>query len=105
MGNVNIDKQLIFQAFIQHQDTLQKLGVNRLGLFGSFVRCEEKPNSDIDILVEFLPGEETFRNLINLHSYLNNLFGRNIEIVTTNSLSPYIGPYILEEVEYAPFNN
>ncbi len=98
-------KESVIKLLYQHGETFKQLGVNKLGLFGSFVRSEQTLVSDIDLLVDFLPEQETFRNLMNLHSYLSNLLDRNIEIVTTNSLSPYIGPHILEEVEYVSFAN
>jgi hypothetical protein len=84
----------------QNSVRLQALGVKRLGLFGSFVREEQKPASDIDLLVEFQPGKKTFDNFMELSFLLEKLLRRKIELVTTDSLSPYLGPHILKEVEY-----
>jgi len=75
-------------------------GVNRIGLFGSYVRNEQTRRSDIDILVDFFPEKENYDNYMALYDYLENLFKKKIEIVTLNGLSPYIGPQILEEVIY-----
>lgn len=84
-----------------HKPQLASFGVNRIGLFGSYVRNEQKPQSDIDILVDFEPEKETFDNLMNLYNYLEKLFdNKKIEVVTTNGLSPYLGKYILNEVNY-----
>lgn len=99
------DRQSIIESLCQHEETIKRLGVKKLGLFGSFVRNEQSAHSDIDLLVEFVPEQENFRNLMGLHHYLSDLFDRSIEVVTVNSLSPYIGPHILEEVEYVPFSN
>jgi len=80
---------------------LASYGVNRIGLFGSYARNEQHPQSDIDILVDFEPEKETFNNFMNLCDYLEELFtDEKIEVVTINGLSPYIGKYILEEVHY-----
>jgi len=79
---------------------LRALGVSRIGLFGSFAREEQAPDSDIDLLVEFAPGKKTFDNFMALSFYLEDLLGRKVELVTRESLSPYIGPHILKEVEY-----
>jgi len=80
---------------------LASYGVNRIGLFGSYARNEQHPQSDIDILVDFEPEKETFNNFMNLCDYLEELFAdEKIEVVTINGLSPYIGKYILEEVHY-----
>ena len=58
------------------------------------------PESDVDLLVEFEPNKKTFTNFSNLVFFLEDLLGQRVEIVTVESLSPYIGPYILREVEY-----
>ena len=75
------------------------LGVGRLALFGSVLRGEARPDSDVDILVEFLPGAKTFDHLLRLSDLLEERLGRKVEIVTTESLSPFIGPRILAEAE------
>lgn len=88
-------------AYLQaHCDTLRRFGVRRLGVFGSFQRQTQQPTSDIDLLVEFEPGTKTFRNYMGLIFWLEDTLGRSVDLLTTESLSPYIGPYILEEVEY-----
>jgi predicted nucleotidyltransferase len=46
----------------EHQDRTKALGVNELGLFGSFVREEQDAGSDVDVLVEFEQGKKTFDN-------------------------------------------
>ena len=84
----------------ENRKRLQTLGVKKIGLFGSFVRGEQKSASDIDFIVEFETGKKTFDNFMNLSFFLEGLFQRKVELVTTESLSPYIGPYILKEVEY-----
>ena len=80
---------------------LAAFGVDQVGLFGSYVREEQSPNSDIDILVHFKPEQETFDNLMFTYDLFENLFkGFKVEVVTTTGLSPYIGPQILKEVQY-----
>ena len=75
-------------------------GVSRLGLFGSFVRNEQDEKSDVDFLVEFENGKKTYKNFIRLAYFLEELVGRRIELLTPESLSPYMRPHILREVEY-----
>jgi hypothetical protein len=82
---------------------LHSFGLKRIGLFGSFVRGDQQPASDVDFLVEFEPGRKTFDNFMALSFFLDELLGRKVEIVTRESLSPYIGPHILAEVEYVRF--
>jgi predicted nucleotidyltransferase len=81
----------------------RSLGVSRLGLFGSFQRGDARAESDVDLLVEFEPGRKTFDSFMNLGFFLESLLGRRVELVTPESLSPYIGPRILREVQYVAF--
>jgi predicted nucleotidyltransferase len=87
-----------------HQVQLRAFGVRRLGLFGSFLRGEQNVNSDVDLLVEFAPRAKTFDNFVQAAFYLERLFGRPVELVTAESLSPYLAPQILSEVEYVTFD-
>ncbi len=87
----------ILQAY---QDQVRALGVKRLGLFGSFVRGEVRPESDVDFWVEFEPGRKTFDNFMGLAFLLEELLQRPVELVTPESISPYIRPYIESELEY-----
>ena len=88
---------------LQNQARIRALGVQRLGLFGSFVREQQASESDIDLLVEFSEGKKTFDNFIELSFLLEDVLQRRVELITPDSLSPYIGPRILSEVEYAAF--
>jgi uncharacterized protein len=94
-------KREIFKTISDHSAQLKELGVKRVGLFGSFVRGEQTSESDIDLLVQFEPDKKNFDNFIHLSGLLEDLLHRRVEIITTEALSPYIGPHILSEVEYA----
>jgi predicted nucleotidyltransferase len=78
---------------------IRGLGVRRLALFGSFVRSEPRPDSDVDLLVEFAPGQKNLDRFTRLFDLLEERLARRIELVTTEALSPYIGPRILAEAE------
>lgn len=95
-------KEQVLTRLREAQAELHRFGVKRCGVFGSFVRNESHDQSDVDILVEFEPGQKTFDNFMNLAFFLEDLFGRRVDLITTESLSPYLGPHILHEVEYAP---
>jgi len=94
-------KEEVLNIIGNHQKEIRDLGVRRYGLFGSFARGQTTEQSDIDILVEFEPGQKTFDNFMELAFFLEDLLGREVDLVTAESLSPYIGPRILKEVEYA----
>lgn len=76
---------------------IRELGVRRLALFGSVLRDEARPDSDVDLLVQFQPGQKTARRFFALYDLLEELMGRRVELVTTEALSPFIGPHILAE--------
>jgi predicted nucleotidyltransferase len=78
---------------------IRALGVRRLALFGSFVRDASGPSSDVDLLVEFAPGRKSFDRFTELGRLLEADLGRRVELVTVESLSPYIGPHILRTAE------
>jgi predicted nucleotidyltransferase len=75
----------------------EKYGVKEIGIFGSYVKGEQKDESDLDILVEF--GRPVgFFEFLDLEEYLGNLIGIKVEIVTRKALKPKIGEHILREV-------
>jgi len=95
-------KEFIFQRLEDEREKLAFFGVKNIGLFGSFVRGSQTSLSDIDILVEFMPEKHTFDNFMEVAFLLEELLGRKVELVTTEALSPHIGPHILREVERVP---
>src|SRR6476619_4057506 len=90
-------KQEVLRRIQKHRQEIRSLGVEKLGLFGSFARGEQGPQSDVDLLVRFRPQEKNFDNFMELGFFLEDLLQRRVELVTTESLSPYLGPHILEE--------
>ena len=76
-------------------------GVKRIALFGSVVRDELAPESDLDILVELKPpGERPPIGLkwFGLEEELSHILGREVELVSESALSPYIRPYVEKEM-------
>jgi predicted nucleotidyltransferase len=86
----------------KHGPELRKrYGVAKIGIFGSFARGEEKPDSDVDVLVTFRKGEETFDHYMECKFYLEDLFGRKVDLVMSGALKKRLKPYVLAEVVYA----
>jgi uncharacterized protein len=81
------------------EDALRALGVARLALFGSVARNEARPNSDVDILVQFVPGTKSYEHFLALCDLLEARLGRRVDLITTEALSPFIGPHILAEAQ------
>ena len=78
--------------------TLHGFGVRRIGLFGSFARGEQTPDSDLDFLVEM--ERPNFADFMDLAFYLEDRFGRKVELVTKGNLSPYIAPVVERDVRW-----
>ena len=97
-------KEQVLSLLQEHHHHIRAFGVRRLGVFGSFVREHQGRESDVDMLVEFEPGAKTFDAFMQLAFFLKALFGRRVELVTPESLSPYIGPRILHEMTYVSFD-
>jgi len=97
---------LVFSILQKHADVLKKLSVRKIGLFGSFVRGEQKRQSDIDFLVEFDASSfgENFSGYFNaymdLTNFLEKIFHKKVDLLTSEMISPYIKPYVSKEVKY-----
>ncbi|MCQ3938159.1 MAG: DNA polymerase subunit beta [Chloroflexi bacterium] len=76
---------------------LEKLGVKSLSLFGSVARGEDRPGSDVDILVEF-KGRATFDRYMDTKFYLEELLGCKVDLVTPKAIKPRMKPYIMREL-------
>ena len=92
------------EPILRIRDQLKHSGIRRVGVFGSVSRGEERPDSDVDVLIDFEPGKANLNNLCDVADALENVFHRKVDLVTTGSLSKYIGPYILEGVKYVEIN-
>ncbi len=85
----------------QNKAIIKKYGVKRIGLFGSYLRNEQKPTIDIDILVEFEKGKITFDNYMDLKFFLEDLFKCRVDLVISEAIKPELKPEILGSVKYA----
>ena len=90
----------IFKLLETERDSIRRLGVHRLGLFGSFVRNEQRPDSDIDILVQ-MQGN-TFAAYFEVLDFLEELLGRKVDLVPEEDIKPLLKNRILREVVYVP---
>jgi hypothetical protein len=75
-------------------------GVRRLALFGSVLRDDFGPDSDVDLLVEFEPGvRATYFSLARLEADLGALLGRRADVHLARSLHPYLRERVLAQAE------
>ena len=86
----------------EHENVIVKhFGVKKVGVFGSFARGDAQGDSDVDILVEFQEGQKTFGNYMELKFYLEELFGREVDLVIETAIKPRLIEHILKEAVYA----
>jgi predicted nucleotidyltransferase len=96
-----LTKDNILNALRTNKRKLRKFGIRDVGLFGSHINNEQSRESDIDLLIDFEPEKENFDNFMAVYDLFEHIFkNEKIEVVTKNGLSPYIGPKILDEVQY-----
>jgi predicted nucleotidyltransferase len=70
--------------------------IRRLALFGSVLRDDDGPDSDVDVLVEFEPGHAPGFGFITIQDELTEIFGRRVDLHTPASLSKYLRDHVLE---------
>ena len=95
---LNINK--ILSILNANKTKISKFGVKEIGIFGSYARGDQTPQSDIDIIVKFRDGEKSYKSFINLSFFLEELFNKRIDLLTEKSISPFIKPYIDKEVVF-----
>ena len=81
------------------KDLAEKYKVKEIGLFGSYVRGDQKKRSDVDILVEFEEVPDLFK-FIELEIYLERILKKKVDLVEKNGLRPRLKDIILNEVVY-----
>ena len=88
----------IKRTLSEHKTELKKnFKVKTIGVFGSYVRGEQKRQSDVDVLVEFEEPIGLFE-FMDLEIYLSQLLGVKVDLVSKKALKPHIGEHILKEV-------
>lgn len=77
----------------------KEYGISEIGIFGSFVRGEEKKGSDLDILVQ-LNKKMGLLGFISIENYLSELLGVKVDLVMKDVLKPAIAKHVMNEVVY-----
>jgi predicted nucleotidyltransferase len=98
--STDISLEQITETLRRHKERLQQNhGIEEIGVFGSFVRGEQKKRSDIDVLVEFeeVPGLIEF---IQIEEDLHRLLKKKVDLVRKGALRPELKDRILNEVIY-----
>ncbi len=90
----------MYEDVVRKKETIQKVaaihGARKVRIFGSVIRGEDTPESDLDLLVEFEPGRSLIDHIALIQD-LQDLLGRNVDVVTENGLNTYIREQIIQE--------
>lgn len=94
-----MNNEVIFKLKSEKNNLLKKYNVIKLGIFGSVARGDDRPDSDVDILIEFneAPGMIEF---FSTEEYLENLLNRKIDLVRENAIRPELKDSIMSDVIY-----
>jgi predicted nucleotidyltransferase len=97
-----MDKQDILARLRENEAALKARGVTHAALFGSRARGDNRPDSDIDIMIDLAP--ETVQDVyayVGLKSYIANLFEEPVDVVNRERLKPYVRPAATADAVYA----
>lgn len=98
---MQLNKQIIIGQLRQNKASIENFGVSKVGLFGSYVRNEQREDSDIDILIQLQEDKSTLDNFLNVCWLLDKMFpGKKVEVATQNGLNKRLRSFVLNEVEY-----
>ncbi len=98
MRTQRANQAAIRELLAEHWETLhQRFRVARLAIFGSYARGTPHKRSDIDILVDFEPGGQTFDNYMDLKFYLQKILRTRVDLVMIDALRPELRSAILSE--------
>jgi len=100
-----INEQVRYQKVRQFLETekarLSSMGIRRVGIFGSVLRGEDRPDSDLDILIDLDNDSSlTLFGLIDLEQEYSERLGQKVDLVIKDDLKPLIGQRVLDEVQY-----
>ena len=92
-------KEIIEAITGRRAELIERFAVKSLALFGSVARDEDRPDSDVDVLVEF-NGPATFDRYMSLKLFLEELLQTRVDLVTQRALKPRMRPRVEQEAVY-----
>lgn len=98
MKAVKFTRDDVIRLLRERRREISRFGVREIGIFGSFARGEQRPDSDVDVLVDM--SEPSFDAYMDLLFYLEKLFERKVDLVPRNRIKPILRKRILRETIY-----
>jgi uncharacterized protein len=97
-----MDRQDILAKLRENEAALRARGVNHAALFGSHARGDDRPDSDIDIMIEVDPAAGIgVYEYVALKDYIAQLFDGPVDVVSREGLKPYLRPAVTADAIYA----
>lgn len=92
-----LTSEKILEMIRKEKDRLKRIGVKKIGVFGSFIRDKQNKKSDVDVLVEF--DKITFDNYFLLLALLEKMFKKKVDLIIESDLKPELN-YVKKEAKY-----
>lgn len=97
-----MNKEHVIATLKSHEPELRHRGIMRVALFGSVARGDNRPDSDIDILIEVNPNAHiTVFDYVGLKEYIASLFTEPVDVVDREGLKPHVRPAATLDALYA----
>jgi len=90
-----MNKDRILEQIVQ---ALKEQGATKVAIFGSYARGEERPESDVDVIVEF-SERKSLLDLVRIERELHETVGVKVDLLTEKSISPYLIDNVRQEME------
>jgi uncharacterized protein len=97
-----MDSEDVIAILRRHESALRARGIRHAAVFGSIARGDTRPDSDVDILVEFEPGAEgSIYDYMRLKDYIAGLFERPVDVIDRDALKPHLRAPSARDAVYA----
>lgn len=91
-------REEVLEELSRHAATLRGFGVRRLGLIGSTVRNEARPDSDLDFVVDM--ADKSYDAYCDTKEFLEEHFGRGVDLAMVRAIKPWWKPYLMQDIQY-----
>ncbi len=95
-----MNRDTVLEVLRNNKHEIEKLGAYKIALFGSYARKENTVKSDIDLMIEVQTEKKTFDNFMNICFFLEELFGKKVDLLTRESVSSDFYNMIKKEIIY-----